>query len=80
MIEINVKSQISTKTLNAIKENLPYGSIADISRKLKLSKSTVSRVINGKSKNKRVIKLALKIVEKNQQEIQQLEKQLEALS
>jgi len=80
MNEIKPKSQISTKTLKSLRENLPYGSIASISRKLKISKSTVSRVISGKINNKKVIKMALKIVEKNQQEIQQLEQKFDALS
>ncbi len=47
--------QYNAINTNKIKEILPHGSITEIAKKSKKSIYTVSRVINGKSKNKDVL-------------------------
>lgn len=56
------KSYISTKSLLKLKNKLPYGSITKISIKLGISKSVVSRVLNGEVNNQQVITEALEII------------------
>lgn len=58
-----------------IKEKIPYGGIKEIAEKANISIYTVSRVLNGKSKNRKVVRAIseyLKEVKNTNQELQSL--------
>ncbi len=55
------KSQLSTTSLTILKKCLPKGAYELISKEFDISKSTVSRILDGKIENIEVIEFALKL-------------------
>lgn len=76
---MNLKSQLSTKSLNKLKSKLPYGSITVIASKLNIDKSIVSKVLNGKIINQQVVEEALFLIQQNSDALKDLETKIEQL-
>lgn len=75
-----MKSPISTKYLNKLKSNLPDGGLTEIANRLNLSQSLVSKVFSGKSRNDKVIEMALQVIEEAKNKRAELESRISALS
>lgn len=76
-----MKSQLSTKELNKVKNSLPPNGIGDIAEKLGINPSTVSRSLNGLNKKNQVavVKCALEIIQCHKQELKKLELEIKAI-
>lgn len=79
MKENNLKSQLSTKLLEKLRDELPKGSYGAISEHFKISKSTVSRVLSGSLENIEVVEFAVKIVEHRRDKIDALSNKINLL-
>lgn len=75
----NFKSQLSTKSLEKLRDELPKGSYSVISERFKISKSTVSRVLSGKMENIDVIEYAIYLAERKRNKIDALSNKIDAL-
>lgn len=76
------KSQISTKSLKALRSVLPSGAINTIAQRLGLDQSTVSKTLSGKAKNvnMKIIEEALNVVEEARAQAAEMENKIAALA
>ncbi|MGN2373508.1 hypothetical protein ACTFAO_07590 [Sphingobacterium spiritivorum] len=72
------KSQLSTKSLIKLKEALPKGYLSTISENFNLSKSTISRILDGKIENFEVVNYAIELVKQKRNTIDALENKINA--
>lgn len=77
-----MKSQLSTKSLIALRKALPVGGIRLIASRLQIDESTVSKALkgNGKNINTRVVEEALKVIEEARAKALELENKIAELS
>ncbi|HWK58706.1 MAG TPA: hypothetical protein VNQ80_15290 [Parapedobacter sp.] len=77
-----MKSQISTKSLKALRAVLPSGAINTIAERLNLKQSAVSKALNGKTKNvnMKIVEEALKVVEEARAQAAEMENKIAALA
>jgi len=77
-----MKSQISTKSLRTLRAALPTGGVDTIAERLNLSPSTVSKILNGHTKNVKmeVVETALKVIEESRAKASELENKIASLS
>lgn len=73
------KSPLSTKSLQKLKNKLPYGAVTQIASILSIDKSVVSKVLNGKVNNQQVVVEALKLIQHNENTLNDLEKEIQSL-
>lgn len=73
------KSQLSTNSLKKLKKKLPYGAVSRIASILSVDKSVVSKVLNGKVNNQQVVVEALKLIQHNENILNDLEKEIQNL-
>lgn len=76
------KSQLSTKSLKALRSVLPSGAISTIAQRLELNQSTVSKALSGKAKNvnMKIVEEALKVVEEARAQAAEMENKIAALA
>ncbi|MGJ1424516.1 hypothetical protein ACR79B_11025 [Sphingobacterium spiritivorum] len=76
-----MESQITTKSLSILKKNLPENGMEEISLRLNMSLSTVSRVMNGKTIKRQtdVVEAALSLIEENSDRINSLNQKIKEL-
>lgn len=76
-----MKSQLNTNSLKRLKQALPPNGMQEISQKLNVSLSTVSRAINGKNHKwmQKVVQEALIIIDREKGQILELNKKIEKL-
>ncbi len=66
------EDKIRKEKIQLLKKHLPHGSIKRISKELGLIELSVSKVLDGKWNNERVLAAALKIAEEQQKSIKAL--------
>lgn len=73
-----LKSQLSTKSLTALRKALPVGGIRMVANRLQIDESTVSKALKGTGKtiNTRVIEEALKVIEESRAKALELENKI----
>lgn len=77
-----MKSQISTKSLKALRRALPVGGVNTIAERLKISQSTVSKALSGSGKtvNMKIVDTALTVVEESRSQAKELENRINKLA
>lgn len=74
-----MKSQETTNYISKLQKLLPVGGVTRIAEELNLNQSSVSRALSGKTKNTKVIEVAIRIIEEEREKENALIQKIESL-
>lgn len=80
MDTVKNKSHLTTKSLKKLREALPDGAFTVISEHFNVNKSTVSRVLSGKTENLDIIEYAILLVKQKRDRIDAIETEINTLA